>query len=34
MFGPRVNLYTAGHPIDPLIRNEQLEYGAPINIKR
>lgn len=33
MFGPRVNLYTAGHPIDPLIRNEQLEYGAPINIK-
>ena len=33
MFGPRVNLYTASHPIDPSIRNEQLEYGAPINIK-
>lgn len=29
---PRVSLYTAGHPIDKDIRNEQLEYGYPINI--
>lgn len=32
MFGPRVSLYTAGHPIDPTIRNEQLEFGQEINI--
>ncbi|MQS76336.1 sugar O-acetyltransferase [Companilactobacillus halodurans] len=32
MFGPRVGLYTAGHPIDSLIRNEHLEYGKPITI--
>lgn len=29
---PRVCLFTAGHPIDKDIRNEQLEYGYPINI--
>lgn len=32
MFGPRVGLYTAGHPIDAAIRNENLEYGKPIEI--
>ncbi|WP_334351744.1 sugar O-acetyltransferase [Companilactobacillus sp. HBUAS56257] len=32
MFGPRVGLYTAGHPIDAAIRNEYLEYGKPIEI--
>jgi len=32
MLGPRVGLYTAGHPIDADIRNEQLEYGYPITI--
>jgi len=32
MFGPRAGLYTAGHPIDATIRNEQLEYGHPIVI--
>lgn len=32
MFGPRVGLYTAGHPIDAVIRNEQYEYGKPITI--
>ncbi|KRM72171.1 sugar O-acetyltransferase [Lacticaseibacillus brantae] len=32
MFGPRAGLYTAGHPIDAAIRNEQLEYGYPIVI--
>ena len=31
-FGPRVSLYTAGHPIDPVIRNKQLEYGKEIHI--
>lgn len=32
MFGPRVGLYTAGHPLDAVIRNEQLEYGKAITI--
>lgn len=32
MFGPRVGLYTAGHPIDAIIRNEGYEYGKPIAI--
>lgn len=33
MFGPRVGLYTAGHPLDSKVRNEdQLEFGAPIVI--
>ena len=31
-FGPRVCLYTAGHPIDAEIRNTQLEYGKSIQI--
>ena len=31
-FGPRVCLYTAGHPIDAEIRNKQLEYGKNIKI--
>ncbi|AVK63678.1 galactoside O-acetyltransferase [Lactobacillus sp. CBA3606] len=30
--GPRVGLYTAGHPIDPVIRREQYEYGRAITI--
>lgn len=32
MFGPRVGLYTAGHPIDAEIRNSGLEFGHPITI--
>lgn len=32
MFGPRVGLYTAGHPIDAIVRNESFEYGKPITI--
>lgn len=32
MFGPRVNVFTAGHPVDPEIRGELLEYGYPITI--
>ena len=29
---PRVSIYTAGHPIDKDIRNEQLEFGQEIKI--
>lgn len=32
MFGPRVSLYTATHPIDATIRNSGLELGKPIVI--
>lgn len=32
MFGPKVCLYTAGHPIDAEVRNLQLEFGHPIKI--
>lgn len=31
-FGPRVCIYTAGHPIDAEIRNTQLEYGKKVTI--
>jgi len=31
-FGPRVGVYTAGHPIDPDVRNTLLEFGKEINI--
>lgn len=33
MIGPRVGLYTAGHPTDPTIRNTGLEFGLPITIE-
>jgi maltose O-acetyltransferase len=33
MFGPKVSLLTATHPLDKDIRNEQYEYGLPITIK-
>lgn len=32
MFGPRVSIFTAGHPIDPVIRGEALQYGYPVTI--
>lgn len=32
LFGPRVSLYTAGHPTDVEKRNEGLEFGLPITI--
>lgn len=32
MFGPRVGLYAAGHPVDPMVRNSLLEYGREIRI--
>lgn len=30
--GPRVSIYTAGHPIDALVRNTGLEYARPVKI--
>ncbi|MHC5247460.1 sugar O-acetyltransferase [Enterococcus sp. LJL90] len=32
MFGPRVGLYSAGHPIDAAVRNTGLEFGNKIKI--
>lgn len=32
MFGPRVGIYTAGHPLSTAVRNDGLEYGHPITI--
>ncbi|WP_338043752.1 sugar O-acetyltransferase [Lactobacillus selangorensis] len=32
LLGPAVSVYTAGHPLDVPIRNEDLEYGYPITI--
>ena len=32
MFGPRVCIFTAGHPIDPVIRNSKFEYGKEVHI--
>ncbi|WP_026390335.1 sugar O-acetyltransferase [Haploplasma axanthum] len=31
-FAPRVNIYTAGHPIDKDVRNTQLEFGKKVVI--
>ncbi|MDT2758174.1 sugar O-acetyltransferase [Enterococcus xiangfangensis] len=33
MLGPRVCLYTAGHPTDAEIRNKELEFGLSITIE-
>ncbi len=32
MFGPRVSIFTAGHPIDPEVRRLDLQYGYPVTI--
>ena len=32
MLAPKVGIYTAGHPIDAGVRNEGLEFGAPVTI--
>ena len=32
LFGPRVGIYTAGHPIDAQIRDTGLEFGKPVKI--
>lgn len=31
-FAPRVNIYTAGHPIDAEVRNQQMEFGKKVSI--
>ena len=31
-WGPRVCVYTAGHPIDAKVRNTQLEFGRKVSI--
>ena len=31
-FGPEVKIFTAAHPIDPVIRGQDYEYGSPISI--
>ncbi len=31
-FGPRVNIFTAGHPVDAGVRNTMLEFGKSITI--
>ncbi|MBQ9901837.1 MAG: sugar O-acetyltransferase [Clostridia bacterium] len=31
-FGPKVSLFTAGHPIDPDVRAEGMGYGYPITV--
>jgi maltose O-acetyltransferase len=32
MLGPKVCIYTAGHPIDAKVRSKLLEFGKPIKI--
>lgn len=32
MFGPRVCIYTAGHPLDAKIRATGIEFGKPVTI--
>lgn len=32
LFGPRVGIYTAGHPIDAKVRDTGLEFGKPVKI--
>jgi len=32
MFGPNVTVATAGHPIEPSLRNLQMQYNIPVHI--
>ena len=34
MFGPHVTVATAGHPIDPHLREKGLQYNMPVSIGR
>ena len=34
MLGPNVVLATAGHPIDPQLREKALQYNLPVHIGR
>ncbi len=32
LLGPRVSIFTATHPVDPVLRRSGLEYGKPVRI--
>lgn len=32
LMGPNVSLYTAGHPLDPVMRAQDIEFAKPITI--
>ena len=32
LIGPQVGLYTAGHPLDPVVRNTGMEFAKPITL--
>ncbi len=34
MFGPNVTISTAGHPIDPTLREKVMQYNMPVTIGR
>lgn len=34
MFGPNVTVATAGHPIEPHLRDLQMQFNIPVHIKR
>ena len=34
LIGPPVGILAAGHPVDPEVRKQKLEYGKPITIRR
>lgn len=34
MFGPNVTISTAGHPIDPSLREKMMQYNMPVQIGR
>lgn len=34
MFGPNVTISTAGHPIDPTLREKVMQYNMPVQIGR
>lgn len=34
MFGPNVTISTAGHPIDPILREKVMQYNMPVHIGR
>ena len=33
LIGPNVGIYTAGHPVDPGLRRQGLEFALPITIE-
>lgn len=32
LIGPNVSIYTAGHPVDPVIRSQDIEFAHPVTI--